>query len=129
MQTLGGKGVAISLASHEHASHVAHILSLTSGQRRDPANSQATAALFVRPVISASPSSLELLARSFQLTASEVRVLGAVMATGSLNDLANRLGITKATVKTHLNHLFAKTGTRRQSELIRLAAEYASPFA
>ena len=98
------------------------------GKRSDPTNGNATAALFVRPVAPASPCSLEVLARLYQLTASEVRVLAAVIATGSVEDLANRLGITRATVKTHLNHLFAKTGTRRQSDLIRLATRYASPF-
>jgi DNA-binding CsgD family transcriptional regulator len=32
------------------------------------------------------------------------------------------LGISQATVKTHLHNLFRKTGTRRQSELVKLVA-------
>jgi DNA-binding CsgD family transcriptional regulator len=123
--TLSMKGRAIALASRGTTTHVAHILSL--GKHGDPASSHAVAALFVRPV-TASSSCLEVLAKSCQLTASEMRVLDAVIMIGSVGDLADRLGITKATVKTHLNHLFAKTGTRRQSDLIRLATRYASPL-
>jgi DNA-binding CsgD family transcriptional regulator len=31
-------------------------------------------------------------------------------------------------VKTHLRHLFAKTGTSRQSDLVKLVARLASPI-
>ena len=124
--TLSMKGRAIAIASRGTTTHVAHILSL--GKHGDPASSHAVAALFVRPVTTASSSCIEVLAKSCQLTASEMRVLDAVIMIGSVGDLADRLGITKATVKTHLNHLFAKTGTRRQSDLIRLATRYASPL-
>jgi DNA-binding CsgD family transcriptional regulator len=37
------------------------------------------------------------------------------------------LGIGRGTVKTHLLRIFAKTGTRRQAELVKLAASLA-PF-
>jgi DNA-binding CsgD family transcriptional regulator len=33
---------------------------------------------------------------------------------------ADRLGITRATARTHLAHIFRKTGTNRQAELVRL---------
>jgi DNA-binding CsgD family transcriptional regulator len=32
------------------------------------------------------------------------------------------LGVSQATVKTHLNNIFRKTGATRQSELIKLVA-------
>jgi DNA-binding CsgD family transcriptional regulator len=31
-------------------------------------------------------------------------------------------------VKTHLQHLFAKTGASRQAELVKLVGQYADPF-
>ena len=34
------------------------------------------------------------------------------------------LGISEATVKTHLHHVFEKTGTGRQADLIKLIAGY-----
>jgi DNA-binding CsgD family transcriptional regulator len=37
---------------------------------------------------------------------------------------AKRLGIAPTTARTHLQRLFAKTGTARQSELVRFVATY-----
>jgi DNA-binding CsgD family transcriptional regulator len=42
--------------------------------------------------------------------------------------VADAIGISKATVKTHLQHLFGKTGTNRQTELVKLVATHASPL-
>ncbi|MFZ0558990.1 MAG: LuxR C-terminal-related transcriptional regulator [Methylovirgula sp.] len=33
---------------------------------------------------------------------------------------ADRLGISRATARTHLSHIFSKTDARRQAELVRL---------
>lgn len=41
--------------------------------------------------------------------------------TPSLADAADRLGVSRTTVRTHLKHCYQKTGARRQTELIRLA--------
>lgn len=41
--------------------------------------------------------------------------------TPSLVEAADRLGVSQTTVKTHLRHCYHKTGTQRQTELIRLA--------
>ena len=38
--------------------------------------------------------------------------------------LAEALGLTQATVKTHLHNVFRKTGTARQSELVKLVAGF-----
>jgi DNA-binding CsgD family transcriptional regulator len=37
------------------------------------------------------------------------------------------LGVSQSTVKTHLGHLFEKTGTRRQAELVKLTAGFEIP--
>ncbi len=39
---------------------------------------------------------------------------------GRLADAPARLGIGRETAKTHLRHVFSKTGTNRQAELVRL---------
>jgi len=36
--------------------------------------------------------------------------------------MAEMLGLSQATVKTHLQNLFRKTGVSRQSELVKLVA-------
>lgn len=38
------------------------------------------------------------------------------------------LGISQATVKTHLERIFGKTGTARQADLVKLIAGLAGPF-
>jgi DNA-binding CsgD family transcriptional regulator len=44
----------------------------------------------------------------------------AVVRGDGLQAAADALGVTLATVKTHLQHVFGKTGTQRQTELMGL---------
>jgi DNA-binding CsgD family transcriptional regulator len=61
------------------------------------------------------------LCRRFSLTAAEAGVVVEVIQGGSREDVARRLGVAVATVRTHLIRIFEKTGVRRQAELVRLA--------
>lgn len=118
---LGIKGIEVVLASNGRRRHIAHILPLASDARRDASTVGAVAALFVNEIVLALPSPLEKIAMRYRLTPSELRVLSAVFDQGGVREIAARLGISVATVKTHLNHIFSKTGTRRQADLVRLA--------
>jgi DNA-binding CsgD family transcriptional regulator len=60
----------------------------------------------------------------FGLTAAEVGVVMEVIQGGSRDDVARRLGVSVATVRTHLARTFQKTGVRRQAELVRLALDH-----
>jgi len=55
----------------------------------------------------------------YNLTAAEARVACEIHKGTSLNAIAELLGVQASTVRTHLHHIFEKTGTRRQSELVR----------
>ncbi len=55
----------------------------------------------------------------FDLTPTEALLCGALARGLSLNETAAQLEITISTVRTHLQHVFHKTGTNRQSELLR----------
>jgi DNA-binding CsgD family transcriptional regulator len=61
----------------------------------------------------------------FGLTPAEARVACEVGKGENPNDVADRLGVMPSTVRTHLHHVFAKTATRRQAELMRLIAQLA----
>jgi DNA-binding CsgD family transcriptional regulator len=61
----------------------------------------------------------------FGLTPAEARVACEVGKGEHPNDVANRLGVMPSTVRTHLHHVFAKTATRRQAELMGLIAQLA----
>ena len=127
---VGAGGVAILLSNSRSERWLAHVLPLTSGVRmRARISYAATAAVFVRKASPDTPSAMETVAKLYGLTASELRVLQSVMEFGGIREVAESLGVAEATVKTHLQHLFEKTGTRRQSDLIKLVAGSASPFA
>jgi DNA-binding CsgD family transcriptional regulator/PAS domain-containing protein len=60
------------------------------------------------------------LREDFGFTEAEAAVAVEVLKTDGLQAVAGRLGISLATAHTHLAHVFDKTGTHRQSELVRL---------
>jgi len=62
------------------------------------------------------------LGQRYGLTRAEAKLLQALVDGGRLTDYADRAGITLNTAKTHLKQIFAKTGSRRQADLIRLIA-------
>jgi DNA-binding CsgD family transcriptional regulator len=56
----------------------------------------------------------------FALTPAEARVALALLEGGGPRDAARNLGISFYTARAHLARIFEKTGTSRQSELVRL---------
>jgi DNA-binding CsgD family transcriptional regulator len=53
----------------------------------------------------------------------------ALFDAGGVSEIAEVLNISEATTKTHLHRLFAKTGTERQADLVKLVAGFAGPLA
>jgi DNA-binding CsgD family transcriptional regulator len=122
-------GVAVPLVAATGERHVAHVLPMASGGRREAvAGNHATAALFVRRMDQKFPVAIETIARLYKLTDGETRVLHVILEAGSVPATALLLRLTENTVKTHLRHIFAKTGSRNQVDLVKLAAGLASPF-
>jgi DNA-binding CsgD family transcriptional regulator len=64
----------------------------------------------------------DCLRRLFKLTQAEARLTEALADGASLVEAASRIDITRSTAKTHLDAIFAKTGCRRQAQLVRLIA-------
>ncbi|WKU47421.1 response regulator transcription factor [Streptomyces sp. VNUA116] len=58
------------------------------------------------------------------LTAREAEVLSLVAEGLSNAEIARRLHVSTATVKTHINNLFAKTGVRDRAQAMRYAFQY-----
>ena len=69
-----------------------------------------------------------VLRRFHGLTAAEAALAQLLAAGLDLDQSAERLGVTRSTVRTQLARVFAKTGTRRQAELVRLLLLGAGPF-
>jgi DNA-binding CsgD family transcriptional regulator len=126
---VGSKGIAVPLPGRDGEGYVAHVLPLTSGARRRAGTAYAAvAAVFVQKAGLDTRSPLEAIAKHYKLTPSELRVLVAVVEIGGVRETAEALGLSEATVKTHLNHLFNKTGTSRQADLVKLIAGFESPL-
>lgn len=58
-------------------------------------------------------------AARFGLTGAETRVLAEIISGNGIHVAAGKLKVTEGTARTHAKRVLAKTGTTRQSELIR----------
>lgn len=127
-RAIGGRGTAIPLVDRAGSRHVAHVLPLTSGQRRRAGLSTgAVAAVFIHRTEARTVFPMEAMARQFGLSKAELRVLVGVLEVGPPAEVAPVLGLSEATVRSHLRRLFEKTGTQRQADLVKLVAGYANP--
>jgi len=128
--TASTKGFAVPLLARDGERFVAHVLPLTSGARRKAGVAySAVAAVFVCKAALELPHPLEAIAATFKLTPAEMRVLMMIVQVGGVPDVAPVLGISEPTVKTHLQHIFDKTGAKRQADLVKLVAGYMGPLA
>jgi DNA-binding CsgD family transcriptional regulator/PAS domain-containing protein len=60
------------------------------------------------------------LRQQFGLTPAEAALVQLMLDGGSMQAIADRLGIKISTARTHLHRILAKTGTRNQADLMRL---------
>lgn len=72
-------------------------------------------------------SQIERFAARFELTPAEAQVLAEIIGGKGLLAAAAKLKICEATARCHTNRIFAKTGTTRQTELIRRFFETSIP--
>lgn len=61
---------------------------------------------------------------TFELTAAEQRVVQRLLEGTRLADIAAEAGVTIETVRSQLKSAYAKIGVQRQSDLVRLLAQY-----
>ena len=69
----------------------------------------------------------EMVGKLFKLTGAELQLLFALLDGDSLANATRRLGVAMPTIKTHLQRIFAKTGTSRQADLLRKVAVMMPP--
>lgn len=81
-------------------------------------------AIVVRDHDRAIRSSIAAIKAFHGLTPSEAKMLGLVCEGLDTIAASERLGIAKTTARTHLQRLFAKTGTTRQSELVHFVVSF-----
>ena len=122
--SVGARGVAVPMTDASQKRWFAHALPLTSGRRQEAGKAnRAVVAIFIRNTAPNAPPPLEAVAKLYKLTATELRVLDTLLRVNGVRAMADTLGLSpQSTVKTHLHNLFRKTGTARQSDLVKLVA-------
>jgi DNA-binding CsgD family transcriptional regulator/PAS domain-containing protein len=123
---IGKTGLAVGLSEDGSSPVLAHVLPLATGELRSRFEPAAVAAVFIRNREDARDNA-ELLAATFELTPAETRVLSCLLAGRSLAESASELRIGAATVKSHLDNIFGKTGVSRQQDLLLLASRLSPP--
>lgn len=73
-------------------------------------------------------SSLNNVAQTFGLTKAEAKLTLAIVNGMTANEYAEHCGISINTAYTQIKGILAKTGTRRQAELVKLVLEHAPGF-
>jgi DNA-binding CsgD family transcriptional regulator len=97
-----------------------HVMPLT--RARSPRADAAVAALFLTNPAAPSRAPIAAFVERYALTPSETRVLVALLEGKNPRAIAAAQGIAMPTVRTHLRHLYDKTGARGQADVVRLVA-------
>lgn len=124
---IGRRGFDVPIRRDGGSSHVLHVLPVSAGTLRSDVMPRTAAAVFIAPAPLSRPVSIDAIARLFGLTAAEAKVLERIAAGFTNAEIAQALGVGVSTVRTHLLHLFEKTGARRQAELVALVASFDLP--
>ena len=120
---------SLAIPDAEGTGYVATFLPVESGQRRSTvAPFAASCAVFMQDPVQAPLMPGEAFARLHRLTGSELRVLLALAQGLGGKEAADMLGISEPTVRTHLQHIFSKTGTSRQAKLLQLLHNSTPPI-
>ncbi len=128
-EALGSKDPSILFRSGSEKSLIGTVMALNEGQRRQAAlRYRAVATLCLREVSFQAPVVAPAIAELYNLTSREMTVLATLIENGGVPEVADILGLSEGTVKSHLKSIFRKTGATRQADLIKLIAGAASPF-
>jgi DNA-binding CsgD family transcriptional regulator len=125
----GDIGGTLELSRGENcAPLLAHVIPLAANRAAAAFDiDRPAAAVFVVDPAAGLGAQIQRFAARFGLTIAETRVLAEIVGGNGLLAAAAKLKITEATARSHANRILAKTGTTRQTELIRRFFEAALP--
>lgn len=76
--------------------------------------------MFIRDLEQPNPNKVDLLIQLYGLSPKEAELAAKLSAAKSLEQAADEMRMSYQTARTHLRHIFGKTGTSRQTELLLL---------
>ncbi|MCP3379753.1 MULTISPECIES: helix-turn-helix transcriptional regulator [unclassified Bradyrhizobium] len=124
---LGQKGIGIPILRPSGDPLVIHVMPLRRGPVRARLAQRAAAAVFVASASGPPQMSHVALNQLYDLTPAEIRIFELICEGHTRDAISGLLGVSVATVKSHLLHVFEKTGCRRQVDLVRLAKSLTFP--
>jgi DNA-binding CsgD family transcriptional regulator len=118
----------VALPGREGGGLVASVLPLNWREAGNPLGGlPGSAAVLVQDGSQLPEVAGEALAELYGLTPAELRVSMEVARGLNLKQIAEHLGLSENTIKTHLQHVFSKTGVTRQADLARLILQTSPP--
>ncbi len=121
---IGLYGIGIPLSRDFDTPTVCYVLPLNQSDARHLIGG-ASVAVFFSTGSGALPVVEAVLSTLYGLTPTEARVAREICGGDTTRGIGDRLGVSENTVKTHVRHIFEKTGISRQTELVRLLADLA----
>lgn len=110
----------VPLSFRDGRAAIIHIKSIKHPGNALDNDQEATVALFLTEPEKDQLQPLNAIARLFDLTPGELRVLEHIFSGKNRKQTAAALSLSDSTVKTHLNRIYLKSGTRDQVSLSRL---------
>jgi DNA-binding CsgD family transcriptional regulator/PAS domain-containing protein len=123
---IGLYGNGIPLPSRDGAPAVCYVLPLGKSESRR-ALGPGLAALFISTGRASLPPTIEALSALTGLTSQEARIALMISAGLSPKDGAAELGISMNTIRSHITHIFQKTGVNDQQSVARLVGDLSLP--
>jgi DNA-binding CsgD family transcriptional regulator len=124
---IGRMGIGVPVPQPDGGPAYIHVLPLMTGHTRSRLVPRASAALFVTVKDGGAGPPAEAIAAVFDLSPAETRILQGLLTGRAPAEIADDLGLATPTVRSHLANIYAKTGTARQLDIMRLAAQLISP--
>jgi DNA-binding CsgD family transcriptional regulator len=125
---MGNFGNGIPLPSKHGQTAICYVLPMGSSDKRRSLG-PGHAAVFISLAGASLPPSLEILSALSGLTSREARIALMIADGKSLSDAADVLAISIHTIRTHIAHIFQKTGTNSQPSLVKFVSGLSLPIA
>ncbi|MGB8818551.1 MAG: helix-turn-helix transcriptional regulator [Rhizobiaceae bacterium] len=123
---IGNFGNGIPLPSRDGETAVCYVLPLGKSDHRRSLG-PGHAAVFISGAGTNMPPSLEILSALSGLTSREANIALMIADGNTPADAAGKLGVTMNTMRTHLSHIFDKTGANSQPALVRYVSSLSMP--
>ena len=117
------RSIDIPVRRNDGAPAVIQVLPLLRRSIGRSAEQRTVAAVFVSNAADPPRLPADAMALLYDLTPAETRVFELVVAGKTPAEISALLGVTLATVRTHLARVFDKTGCTRQADLIAMASK------